>query len=195
MPCFAQLSPTTQIPVAASIATGAMTALTALLVPLDALADAISIGTLLAFCLVNAGVVVLRYTHRARPRRPVGLVCAFLVATFLGSLSFARDLPLACTILFNALGLVLLLALWRERQLAPPQSFRCPLVPWVPCAGIWINFYMLSGLQADAWIRVAVWLALGLLIYFAYGIRRSRLRRAGDAVGCDPTAAPAAERH
>jgi len=58
-PFFADVSPTTGVPILGTWLTGIFTALVALFVPLDVLAQAISIGTLLAFCAVCAGVILL----------------------------------------------------------------------------------------------------------------------------------------
>ncbi len=55
------------------------------------------------------------------------------------------------------------------------RPFRTPLVPLVPILGIAICGYMMYGLPADTWIRLGVWMALGLLIYFGYGMKHSRL--------------------
>lgn len=57
-----------------------------------------------------------------------------------------------------------------------PTTFKCPLVPFVPCVGIAINMYMLAGLKSAAWIRLGVWLVIGLLIYGLYGIWNSKMR-------------------
>jgi APA family basic amino acid/polyamine antiporter len=67
--------------------------------------------------------------------------------------------------------------IWVLRVKRPdlPRPFRTPLVPLVPILGILICGYMLYGLPKDTWLRLIIWLALGLLIYFAYGIRHSRL--------------------
>jgi APA family basic amino acid/polyamine antiporter len=50
-------------------------------------------------------------------------------------------------------------------------------VPFIPVLGILSCFYLMSGLPKDTWIRLLGWMALGLVIYFAYGIRKSKLRR------------------
>ena len=55
------------------------------------------------------------------------------------------------------------------------RPFRTPLVPLVPILGIAICGYMMYGLPADTWIRLGVWMGLGLLIYFGYGMKHSRL--------------------
>ena len=43
--------------------------------------------------------------------------------------------------------------------------------------GILSCFYLMSGLPKDTWIRLLVWMGIGLVIYFTYGIRKSKLRR------------------
>jgi basic amino acid/polyamine antiporter, APA family len=65
-----------------------------------------------------------------------------------------------------------------------PRPFRTPLVPIVPALGILICGFMMYGLPHDTWIRLIVWMAIGLIIYFAYSVRHSRIRQdpglAGD---------------
>ncbi|MFL5576071.1 MAG: amino acid permease [Gemmatimonadaceae bacterium] len=56
-----------------------------------------------------------------------------------------------------------------------PRPFRTPLVPVVPALGILICGYLMFGLPSDTWIRLLVWLAIGLVIYFMYGRSHSRV--------------------
>jgi APA family basic amino acid/polyamine antiporter len=58
-----------------------------------------------------------------------------------------------------------------------PRPFKTPLVPFVPIMGILSCFYLMSGLPKDTWLRLLAWMGLGLVIYFTYGIRKSKLRR------------------
>jgi basic amino acid/polyamine antiporter, APA family len=58
-----------------------------------------------------------------------------------------------------------------------PRPFRTPLVPFVPLAGIGSCIYLMTFLSRDTWIRLIAWMAIGLVIYFSYGIRKSKLRR------------------
>jgi APA family basic amino acid/polyamine antiporter len=58
-----------------------------------------------------------------------------------------------------------------------PRAFKTPLVPLVPLLGIFSCIYLMTFLPKDTWIRLILWMAIGLVIYFAYGIRRSKLRR------------------
>ena len=68
-----------------------------------------------------------------------------------------------------------------------PRPFRTPFVPLVPILGIVVCLAMMFGLPSDTWIRLIVWMAIGLVIYFLYGIRNSRLGRGdtGPAVAGD----------
>ncbi len=59
-----------------------------------------------------------------------------------------------------------------------PRPFRTPFVPLVPICGILICGYMMWGLPTDTWLRLAIWMALGLAIYFLYGKQHSKLNKA-----------------
>jgi amino acid transporter len=51
-----------------------------------------------------------------------------------------------------------------------------PLVPVFPIIGIGLRLYLMFELPGDTWLRFVVWMALGLVLYFVYGRRHSRLR-------------------
>jgi basic amino acid/polyamine antiporter, APA family len=73
---------------------------------------------------------------------------------------------------------------WYLRVKEPNRErpFKTPLVPIVPILGIAICFYMMYELPRDTWLRLIVWLAIGLVIYFTYGRRNSVVqRRLGNA--------------
>jgi basic amino acid/polyamine antiporter, APA family len=57
------------------------------------------------------------------------------------------------------------------------RPFRTPLVPWVPLFAVIMCGYLMLQLPRVTWVRFVVWLGVGLLIYFSYGIRHSVLRR------------------
>ncbi len=56
-----------------------------------------------------------------------------------------------------------------------PRPFRTPLVPWVPLGAIASCGYLMFELPRVTWIRFFLWMAAGLLLYFLYGFRKSRL--------------------
>ena len=65
----------------------------------------------------------------------------------------------------------------RRTQPNLPRAFKTPLVPLVPVLGILSCLGLMLGLPFDTWMRLFVWLAIGLVIYFVYGKRNSRLGR------------------
>jgi APA family basic amino acid/polyamine antiporter len=67
---------------------------------------------------------------------------------------------------------------WILRHKRPDleRPFRTPLMPVVPIMGMLCCFGLMLTLPADTWIRLVVWLAIGLAIYFWYGRRHSRLQ-------------------
>jgi APA family basic amino acid/polyamine antiporter len=85
----------------------------------------VSIGTLLAFVIVCAAVMILRV------RRP--------------------DLQ---------------------------RPFRTPWVPFVPVMGIIVSLGLMASLNRVTWVRLIVWLIIGLIIYFTYGVKHSKVRNA-----------------
>jgi APA family basic amino acid/polyamine antiporter len=115
-PCF-------RTPWISSIIVGFFVAILAGVVPLTVLVQLTSIGTLLAFVIVCAGVWMLRV------KRP--------------------DLP---------------------------RPFRTPLVPLVPILGMGISLGLMLSLHWTTWVRLIVWLLLGMGIYFGYGKKHSKLR-------------------
>jgi amino acid transporter len=56
-----------------------------------------------------------------------------------------------------------------------PSTFKCPLVPFLPMIAILVNVYLMIGLPFDAIYRTAIWCAFGVLLYFLWGIRHSKL--------------------
>jgi APA family basic amino acid/polyamine antiporter len=83
------------------------------------------------------------------------------------------------------------LGVWMLRRTDPniERPFKTPWMPWVPLLGALICFAQMLGLPLTTWIRLVVWLALGLVIYFAYGrAAAARLREARATPA--PRAAP-----
>ncbi len=121
-PIFSHVHPRFRTPWLATILTGTLAMVMAGLFPIGLLGELVSIGTLLAFAIVCAGVFVLRFTD-PQIKRP------FRVPAF---------------------------------------QIICPL-------GVLFCGYLMYGLPRDTWARLLVWMAVGLVIYFAYSRRRSKL--------------------
>jgi APA family basic amino acid/polyamine antiporter len=57
-----------------------------------------------------------------------------------------------------------------------PRPFRTPWVPLIPILGVISNGYMMLKLGMWNWIRLVVWLGIGLIVYFAYSVKHSRVQ-------------------
>jgi APA family basic amino acid/polyamine antiporter len=66
----------------------------------------------------------------------------------------------------------------RKRDPGRPRAFRTPWVPAVPILGVICCAYLMLGLPWITWVRFALWLLVGLAVYYSYGFRKSRLRNA-----------------
>jgi len=58
-----------------------------------------------------------------------------------------------------------------------PRAFKTPWVPFVPIMGILVCLYLMYALPIDTWIRLFVWMAIGFVVYFAYGKKNSKLNK------------------
>jgi amino acid transporter len=65
----------------------------------------------------------------------------------------------------------------RRRHPELPRPFRTPWVPLVPILGIVISVYLMYNLPGITWLRLVVWLVLGMFVYFGYGRSHSRVQR------------------
>ena len=119
----AKVHPRTRVPWATTLLTGLVVAVGSLVGDAAETYDLTNIGTLFAFALVCAGVMVLRVTEPDRPR-----------------------------------------------------PFKVPFVWVLAPLGVAACVFVMAGLPYQAWERFALWLAIGVAIYLAYGYRHSRLR-------------------
>ncbi|MSR05634.1 MAG: amino acid permease [Gemmatimonadetes bacterium] len=124
-PWAARVHPRFRTPHVTTILTGVLVAIFAAFANIDEVVNLTNIGTLFAFVLVAAGVLILRAKDpdRARP-------------------------------------------------------FRAPWVPLIPLLSIVSCLFLMVQLPFVTWVRFGVWLAIGLVVYFAYGYRHSKLRAA-----------------
>ena len=74
----------------------------------------------------------------------------------------------------------------RVREPERRRAFRVPFVWGVALLGAAACVYVMAGLPAHAWERFGLWLLVGLVVYFAYGYRRSRLHTGAPPPPADP---------
>jgi APA family basic amino acid/polyamine antiporter len=65
----------------------------------------------------------------------------------------------------------------RKRRPELHRPFKTPMVPLVPILGILVSLGLMASLPLDTWIRLIVWLAIGMVIYFTYGRHHSRVQK------------------
>ena len=101
-----------------------------------------------------------------------GIVSATLAGLFpIGVLS---ELVSIGTLLAFIIVCISVIVLRRSRP-DVPRLFKTPLVPLLPILGALICFAQMVFLPSSTWFRLAIWLIIGLAIYFGYGYRKSRL--------------------
>ncbi len=69
----------------------------------------------------------------------------------------------------------------RRRHPELPRPFKTPWVPLVPIMGIVVSAYLMYNLPGITWLRLVIWLVLGMFVYFGYGRRYSRVQQASPA--------------
>src|SRR5712672_135153 len=94
----------------------------------------------------------------------------------IGSLADLTNIGTLFAFILVCLGVVIL----RRTDANRPRPFRVPLVPLFPLLGVFFCFVLMLSLPIETWIRFFVWLAIGLCIYFLYGMRHSKLGRGLD---------------
>ena len=101
-----------------------------------------------------------------------GVVVA-LISTFV-PLSELAELVNIGTLFAFVLVAIGVLVLRRTRP-DLERAFRCPGVPVVPILAVLACVYLMLNLPAATWVRFFIWMAIGLVVYFAYSAKRSRL--------------------
>eukprot|EP00026_Physarum_polycephalum_P006320 Phypoly_transcript_06362.p1 GENE.Phypoly_transcript_06362~~Phypoly_transcript_06362.p1 ORF type:complete len:570 (+),score=72.50 Phypoly_transcript_06362:83-1792(+) len=182
-PKFAQVN-NRQVPVFGTLITAATAGLLAVSFDLAALTAMISIGTLLAFTVVCAGIIVTRCRHpdkdiRDTSWRRYSSVSVMLLVYFLASAGFSAGIKYKLEwwglIILGSPLVILTIYFMVLPQPNIPTTFRCPLVPLLPLLGMLVNTFLIVQLNIDSIYRVIGWTAIGMLIYFGYGIRHSKL--------------------
>lgn len=203
-PVFSKLHPKYKTPAFATIVTGILVAVPTLFMNLTEVTDLTSIGTLFAFVLVSGGVLILD-----GGKKPTGLLggkgSGKFRVTYINSRYWLPVIWIGVFLLMLKLDPEDLKAMINFDAL-PGESFwdvikhKIPhftflvvavYVTWIsvkkelsliPALGLLTNFYLMSHLGITNWLRFLVWLLIGLLLYFVYGARHSRLKTNQPAV-------------
>uniref|UniRef100_A0A6Q2YG23 Cationic amino acid transporter C-terminal domain-containing protein n=1 Tax=Esox lucius TaxID=8010 RepID=A0A6Q2YG23_ESOLU len=164
-----------QSPVVATLSSGAVAAIMALLFDLKALVNMMSIGTLFAYTLVAICILILRYRSNKFASSPV-LLAIILSVVLTKAVNSLMNQELWTILIVSAILSMLFLTvfiIWRQPQNTTKAAFMVPFIPALPIMSAFVNVYLMVQLGGETWIRYAVWMAMGLLIYFCYGVHHS----------------------
>jgi APA family basic amino acid/polyamine antiporter len=104
----------------------------------------------------------------------VGLFAAFVPEDIVGDMTSIGTL---FAFILVSIGVWVM----RVKEPALPRQFRAPMVPVVSTLGVIVCASMIFGLGWPNWARLGVWLVIGLVVYFGYGAKHSKLSRASSA--------------
>jgi basic amino acid/polyamine antiporter, APA family len=181
---FSKIHPTYKTPSFATMITGLVVGIPALFFKMDFFVDLTSVGTFFAFILVCGGVLYLDYSGisaQSKFRVPylngkylvglgllvaIGLLLAYGQATLTewGNLTFVEIIE----------HKVLTIVFWLAWIILSVMSFKYNF-SILPVMGILTNLYLMTELGSSNWLIFVIWLAIGLIIYFTYGYRKSKL--------------------
>uniref|UniRef100_A0A3B4TTH5 Zgc:175280 n=1 Tax=Seriola dumerili TaxID=41447 RepID=A0A3B4TTH5_SERDU len=170
-----------QSPVIATLASGVVAAIMALLFDLKALVDMMSIGTLFAYTLVAICILILRYEISEVEDSSFSKPEPFTVSGVLGPPSQAtartsKNVSVLTVFISNfkqGNWVFFLCVDFACHNVSAFSYVQVPLVPLLPVFSTFANVYLMVQLGSDTWIRYAVWMAVGLIIYFCYGVQHS----------------------
>jgi len=99
----------------------------------------------------------------------VSLFAAFIPADIVGDMTSIGTLFAFALV---SIGIIIM----RRSDPDAPRPFRTPLVPLVPILAVLVCGWMIYELRLENWARLFVWLYIGMVIYFNYGVRNSRVQ-------------------
>jgi APA family basic amino acid/polyamine antiporter len=132
------------------------------------------------------------WAGRIHPRFHTPYLSSIAVGGFVAT--FAALIPIGVLGELVSIGtllafIIVCASVWllRRRHSDLPRPFRTPWVPFVPIMGMAISGAMMLALPAETWIRLGVWLAIGMVVYFGYGRHHSRVQKARQRTPDSPS--------
>ncbi|XP_069116835.1 cationic amino acid transporter 4-like isoform X2 [Argopecten irradians] len=245
---FAYIYPRTQTPIWGVFTFGMISALMSLLFEIETLVEFMSIGTLMAYTLVAASVIILRYLPANKCQfklKPEGegeeigqpasemeteessiikkskshddfgrlkeklksipllrsfepgnasLLATFLILVFIvcfcstlifgfSSIEKGAWWAIFLVILFGIAIIACFLVMIAHEKNDAFTTFSIPFVPLIPILSMFCNIALMLNLNYLTWIRLGIWMAVGLTIYFSYGLWHSHEARSTNGYG------------
>ena len=146
--------------------------------------------TRILFAMARDGMLPEMF-YQVDPRTLTPVRNTIIVATFIALL--AAFVPLDVLANLTSMGTLVAFAVvsigvmvLRRTQPDLPRGFKVPLYPFVPVLSVLFCLYLISGLPLDTFLLFGLWLAVALVIYFTYSIKKSRLATAGPTLAARP---------
>lgn len=177
---FSHIHPRYRTPSFATVVNGFFVAIPALFLNLTEVTDLTSIGTLFAFVLVSAGVLLLddkRSKRKLDGKFKIWYINARYTVPFLWIVFIAIIIvyQISISTILDYLSIPHIVFIF----VAILVSVIAVIREWssIPLFGLLTNLYLMAELGLTNWLRFLVWLLVGLLIYFTYGFRNSKLKK------------------
>ena len=188
-PAFSRLHPRFKTPAFATVLTGIIVAVPCLFLNITEVTDLTSIGTLFAFVLVCGGVLLMddKSIRKANSYRipylnsryflPPILACVLFILFFWNKegifslFDFSIGNAHFWTLLWHKIPLfvyLLLAAILFVFSILRQLSL-------IPVLGLLTNLYLMTGLGITNWLRLLIWMVVGLVLYFSYGYKHSKV--------------------
>ncbi|AVH22250.1 amino acid permease [Nocardia cyriacigeorgica] len=142
--------------------------------------------TRVLFAMSRDGLMPRRLAHTGNRGTPVritvivGAVCAVLAGFIeFGTLEEMVNIGTLFAFVLVSIGVLVL----RKTRPDLPRGFRVPWVPLLPILAVLACLWLMLNLSVETWLRFIVWMALGLVVYFAYGKRHSVLGKSVSEQG------------
>jgi APA family basic amino acid/polyamine antiporter len=137
--------------------------------------------TRVLYAMANDGLLPKKFFAEVHPRFRTPFKNTFLVgsiAAVVGALTPIDDIGKMVNIGTLLAFVIVCISIMVLRHTDPLKArpFRTPWVPLIPVLGVLFNGYMMIKLGELNWIRLVVWLAIGLVVYFTYGQKHSRVQ-------------------
>ncbi len=137
--------------------------------------------TRVLYSMANDGLLPKKFFAAIHPkfRTPYkNTILVGLLAAIIGSTVPIDDIGKMVNIGTLLAFVIVCIAVIVLRRTNPGQErpFRTPWVPWIPILGVFFNGYMMYKLGWINWARLIIWLAIGMVIYFTYSRKHSRVQ-------------------
>jgi APA family basic amino acid/polyamine antiporter len=142
------------------------------------------------YAMAHDGLLPRKFFGDVHPRFRTpwkGTILAGLLAAIVGSVTPIDDIGKMVNIGTLLAFVIVCIAIMILRKKDPdrPRPFKTPLVPFVPLMGILFNGYMMYKLGVWNWVRLIVWLVIGLVVYFTYSKNHSKVQKGESLVAGD----------